>query len=54
VRTRYHQKEMPATLIPLESGVEIRFDTPAAVSAPGQSAVAYHGDVVLGGGEISC
>ena len=53
VRTRYHQKEMPATLIPKDHGVEIRFDTPAAVAAPGQSAVAYDGDVVLGGGEIS-
>ncbi|MBQ8324959.1 MAG: tRNA 2-thiouridine(34) synthase MnmA [Clostridia bacterium] len=53
VRTRYHQKEMPATLIPREHGVEIRFDTPAAVAAPGQSAVVYDGDVVLGGGEIS-
>lgn len=53
VRTRYHQKEMPATLIPKDHGVEIRFDTPAAVAAPGQSAVAYDGDAVLGGGEIS-
>jgi tRNA-specific 2-thiouridylase len=53
VRTRYHQKEMPATLIPVGNGVEIRFDTPTAVSAPGQSAVAYAEDTVLGGGEIS-
>ena len=53
VRTRYHQKETPATLIPVGEGAEIRFDTPTAVSAPGQSAVAYDGDVVLGGGEIS-
>jgi tRNA-specific 2-thiouridylase len=53
VRTRYHQKEMPATLIPMGEGVEIRFDTPTAVSAPGQSAVAYAEDTVLGGGEIS-
>ncbi|MBO7158083.1 MAG: tRNA 2-thiouridine(34) synthase MnmA, partial [Clostridia bacterium] len=53
VRTRYHQKETPATLIPMGEGVEIRFDTPTAVSAPGQSAVAYAEDTVLGGGEIS-
>ena len=53
VRTRYHQKEMPATLIPMGEGVEIRFDIPTAVSAPGQSAVAYAEDTVLGGGEIS-
>jgi tRNA-specific 2-thiouridylase len=32
--------------------VEARFDTPQAAVTPGQAAVFYDGDVVLGGGWI--
>ncbi|MFQ5845728.1 MAG: tRNA 2-thiouridine(34) synthase MnmA [Planctomycetota bacterium] len=42
-----------ATLFPLEAGrVRVRFDRPAWPVAPGQWAVFYHGDVVLGGGRL--
>lgn len=53
VRTRYHQKEQPALLTVLEGNrVHVKFDTPCAVCAPGQSAVAYDGECVVGGGTI--
>lgn len=53
VRTRYHQKEQPAVLTVLEDGrVHIRFDQPSPAAAPGQAAVAYDGENVLGGGTI--
>ena len=53
VRTRYHQKEQPATLTVLTDGrVHIRFDNPSPAAAPGQAAVAYDGETVLGGGTI--
>lgn len=53
VRTRYHQQEQPAVLTVLENGrVAIRLEGEGAVAAPGQSAVAYDGDVLLGGGTI--
>ncbi len=53
VRVRYHQSELPATLIPNADGsVTVRFDTKAAVASPGQAAVAYDGDTLLGGGWI--
>lgn len=53
VRTRYHQKEHPATLIPTKNGgMKLILDTPTTMAAPGQSAVAYQGDTVIGGGEI--
>lgn len=53
VRVRYHQAELPATLCPHTDGsVHIFFDERAAVASPGQAAVAYQGDVLLGGGRI--
>ena len=53
VRTRYHQTEQPATLTVLEDGrVKITFDERTAVCAPGQAAVAYDGENVIGGGVI--
>ena len=53
VRTRYHQKEHPATLVPTKNGgMKLILDTPTTMAAPGQSAVAYQGDTVIGGGEI--
>lgn len=52
-KTRYRQKEVPATAYPLEDGkVRILFDTPIRAITPGQAAVLYDGDTVLGGGEI--
>lgn len=54
VRTRYHQTETKALLCPAgNSAVEIRFEEPQMKPAPGQSAVAYDGEYVLGGGIVS-
>ncbi len=53
VKTRYSQKEAPATLTPLEGNrLHIQFDVPQRAVTPGQSAVFYTGDSVLGGGKI--
>ncbi|MGM9666317.1 MAG: tRNA 2-thiouridine(34) synthase MnmA [Eubacteriales bacterium] len=54
VKARYRQTERAATVIPIdEKTVEIRFDEPQRAITPGQSAVLYDGDTVLGGGIIS-
>ncbi|MBE7020691.1 MAG: tRNA 2-thiouridine(34) synthase MnmA [Ruminococcaceae bacterium] len=53
VKTRYKQKEAPATLVPLENGkIEVVFDEPQRAIARGQAAVFYQGDKVIGGGTI--
>ena len=53
-RLRYHQAERPATATPQAGGrVLLLFDQPQPAGAPGQAAVLYDGDVVLGGGIIS-
>ncbi len=52
-KTRYSQKELKATITPLENGeVELKFDTPQRAMTAGQSAVFYQGDMVVGGGII--
>jgi tRNA-specific 2-thiouridylase len=53
VRIRYLAKEKPATIVPLDEGKpEVIFDAPERAITPGQSAVFYDGDLVLGGGII--
>ncbi len=53
VRIRYNQKEQPATIEPMENGrIRVVFDEPQRAITPGQSAVFYDGDVVVGGGII--
>ena len=53
VKIRYNQVEKPATVTALENGnVRIVFDEPQRAIAPGQSAVVYDADIVLGGGTI--
>jgi tRNA-specific 2-thiouridylase len=54
VKTRYTAKEAPATVTPLEGGsrAAVRFDAPQRDITPGQVAVFYDGDLVLGGGTI--
>ena len=52
-KTRYRQKEQPATAAVNPDGtVTLTFDEPVRAITPGQAAVLYDGDVVLGGGTI--
>jgi tRNA-specific 2-thiouridylase len=53
VRLRYRHKGAPAKLRRLEDGgIEAVFDQPQFAVTPGQAAVFYDGDEVLGGGWI--
>ncbi|HCO62259.1 MAG TPA: tRNA 2-thiouridine(34) synthase MnmA, partial [Clostridiales bacterium] len=53
VRLRHSRHSQQATLIPLENGgVELQLDRPARAPTPGQLAVFYHGEQVLGSGWI--
>lgn len=54
VRVRYNQKAVPALVTPLNSlQCKVKLDIPVSGIAPGQSAVFYRDDYVLGGGIIS-
>ncbi|MBQ8164572.1 MAG: tRNA 2-thiouridine(34) synthase MnmA [Clostridia bacterium] len=53
VKIRYRHPEQWATVIPTgDKTVHIIFDEPQRAITPGQAAVLYDGDVVLGGGTI--
>jgi tRNA-specific 2-thiouridylase len=52
VQIRYRSLAVPATVIPLEDRVRIVFDEPQSSITPGQAAVWYDGEVLLGGGII--
>ena len=53
-KTRYRQPEQPCTVYPAGAhGVRLVFDEPLRAITPGQSAVLYDGDTVLGGGIIA-
>lgn len=52
VQVRYRASAVPVTVIPLDnSRVKLVFDQPHSIT-PGQAAVWYDGDIVLGGGII--
>ena len=52
-KIRYRQSEQPALATALPDGrVKIEFDAPQRAVTPGQAAVLYDGDTVLGGGRI--
>jgi tRNA-specific 2-thiouridylase len=52
VRIRYRQPLQSATLLMRESGLYILFDEPQRGISPGQFAVWYYGDEMLGSGTI--
>ena len=54
VKIRYSAPRVPALLTPLdEKRVQVDFQTPQRAITPGQAAVFYDGEQVLGGGTIS-
>ena len=53
-RLRYRTREVASTLTPAdEQAAVVTFETPQAAVTPGQTAVFYDGEEVLGGGFIS-
>ncbi|MBL7151231.1 MAG: tRNA 2-thiouridine(34) synthase MnmA [Candidatus Omnitrophica bacterium] len=52
VKIRYNHKEMPAWVWPFGRNLRARFRKPQFAITPGQSAVFYDKDIVLGGGII--
>ncbi len=52
VRIRFRAPEQPALIIPENGGFRAIFDEPQRSVTPGQSAVIYDGDTVVGGGRI--
>ena len=53
VRVRYRHTEAPAAITPLGGGrARVRFDDPQRAVTPGQAAVFYRGEEVVGGGWI--
>jgi tRNA-specific 2-thiouridylase len=55
VRVRYRHPGAAATVHPEGDGaMTVRFDTPQRAIAPGQAAVVYDGDELVGGGWIEC
>ncbi len=52
VRIRYRHEPAAATVTPQGDRFSVRFDEPQRAVAPGQAAVVYRGDQVLGGGFI--
>lgn len=52
VKVRYRQREQPARLEPRGAALHVSFDEPQRAVTCGQYAVAYEGDLCLGGGVI--
>ena len=52
VKTRYSSKEAKAKIIQEGTNIKVLFDEPQKAITPGQSAVFYIDDIVLGGGKI--
>lgn len=53
VQIRYAHRPAGAVLYPGSRGARVRFDRPQWAVTPGQSAVFYRGDLVMGGGVIA-
>ena len=52
VKIRYNHTEVPAEVMSLDNGIKVCFREPQFAITPGQSAVFYNRDIVLGGGII--
>ncbi|NND03430.1 MAG: tRNA 2-thiouridine(34) synthase MnmA [Acidimicrobiia bacterium] len=53
VKIRYRSAPVPAVVSSIPTGVELMFRDPQLAVAPGQAAVMYAGDEVVGGGTIA-
>ena len=53
VKIRYSAKGAPATITPTADGVRVVFETPQRAITPGQSAVFYQNNELIGGGIIT-
>ena len=51
-KLRYRHTEQPAVIYPTDGGVIVEFEKPQRAPSPGQAAVFYDGDIVVGGGTI--
>lgn len=52
VKTRYSSNQAPATITADGDKIKVKFKEPQRAMTPGQSAVFYLGDIVVGGGKI--
>ena len=53
VKTRYSSKQTKAKIVQIDGNtIKVKFDEEVRALTPGQSAVFYVGDYVLGGGKI--
>ncbi|MBQ9375529.1 MAG: tRNA 2-thiouridine(34) synthase MnmA [Ruminococcus sp.] len=53
-QTRYHQKDVPCTVSPLDDGrIKVVFNTKHKAVSVGQAVVLYDGDYIVGGGTIA-